>query len=55
MAKEGKYAQVKLPSGEVRMVSLDCKATIGQAGNRSTRRSGSAKQEEADGWAKGPE
>ena len=33
MAKEGKYAQVKLPSGEVRMVSLDCKATIGQVGN----------------------
>lgn len=33
MAKEGKYAQIKLPSGEVRMVSLDCKATIGQVGN----------------------
>ncbi len=33
MAKEGKYAQVKLPSGEVRMVSVDCKATIGQVGN----------------------
>ena len=33
MAKEGKYAFVKLPSGEVRMVSLECKATIGQVGN----------------------
>ena len=33
MAKEGKYAQVKLPSGEVRMIFLDCKATIGQVGN----------------------
>ena len=33
MAKEGKYAQVKLPSGEVRMISQDCKATIGQVGN----------------------
>ncbi|MBW1850746.1 MAG: 50S ribosomal protein L2 [Deltaproteobacteria bacterium] len=33
MAKEGKYAQLKLPSGEVRMVFLDCKATIGQVGN----------------------
>lgn len=32
-AKEGKYAQVKLPSGEVRMISMDCKATIGQVGN----------------------
>lgn len=33
MAKEGRYAQLKLPSGEVRMVSLDCRATIGQVGN----------------------
>ena len=33
MAKEGKYAFIKLPSGEVRMVSLKCKATIGQVGN----------------------
>jgi large subunit ribosomal protein L2 len=33
MAKEGKYAQIKLPSGEVRMVLVNCKATIGQVGN----------------------
>lgn len=33
MAKEGKYAQVRLPSGEVRMILLSCKATIGQVGN----------------------
>jgi len=33
MAKEGKYASVKLPSGEVRMVLQDCFATIGQVGN----------------------
>ncbi len=33
MAKEGKYAQLRLPSGEVRMVLLDCKATVGQVGN----------------------
>ena len=33
MAKEGKYAQVKLPSGEVRMVLQECMATIGQVGN----------------------
>jgi large subunit ribosomal protein L2 len=33
MAKEGRYAQIKLPSGEVRMVPLDCRATIGQIGN----------------------
>ncbi|MBT9139623.1 MAG: 50S ribosomal protein L2 [Dehalococcoidia bacterium] len=33
MAKEGKYAHVRLPSGEVRLVSLECSATIGQVGN----------------------
>lgn len=33
MAKDGKYVQVKLPSGEVRMILQDCKATIGQVGN----------------------
>jgi large subunit ribosomal protein L2 len=33
MAKEKGYAQIRLPSGEVRMVLLDCKATIGAVGN----------------------
>ena len=33
MAKEEPYALVKLPSGEVRMVLMNCKATIGQLGN----------------------
>lgn len=33
MAKEGKYALIKLPSGEVRMVLGRCRATIGQLGN----------------------
>jgi large subunit ribosomal protein L2 len=33
MAKEGKYAQVRLPSGEVRMVRIECRATIGEVGN----------------------
>ncbi len=33
MAKDGDYAQVKLPSGEVRKVHLNCYATIGQVGN----------------------
>lgn len=33
MAKEGAYAQVRLPSGEVRKVSILCKATIGEVGN----------------------
>lgn len=33
MAKEGKYAHIKLPSGEVRLVPSGCRATIGQLGN----------------------
>ncbi len=33
MAKEGDYAHVKLPSGEVRLIRLDCMATIGQLSN----------------------
>lgn len=32
-AKEGKYAIIKLPSGEIRRVTLECRATIGQVGN----------------------
>ena len=33
MAKEGKYATLRLPSGEMRMVPLECRATIGVLGN----------------------
>jgi large subunit ribosomal protein L2 len=33
MAKEGEYASVRLPSGEVRLIRLNCKASIGQVGN----------------------
>ena len=33
MAKEGDYAQVRMPSGEVRKIALACRATIGQLGN----------------------
>ncbi len=33
MAKENGMAQIRLPSGEVRLVRLDCKATVGQIGN----------------------
>ncbi len=32
-AKDGKYAQIKLPSGEIRMINVECRATIGQVGN----------------------
>jgi len=33
MAKEGGYATLKLPSGEMRMVPVNCRATVGQVGN----------------------
>jgi len=33
LAKEGNYAQLKMPSGEVRMIRLDCMATYGSVGN----------------------
>ena len=33
MAREGKYATLRLPSGEMRMVPIGCRATIGQVGN----------------------
>lgn len=33
MAKEGDFAHLKLPSGEIRLIHLDCKATVGQIGN----------------------
>ena len=33
LAKEGKYAHLRLPSGEVRLVLTECRATIGQVGN----------------------
>ncbi len=33
LAKEGEYAQIRMPSSEIRKVHLDCRATIGQIGN----------------------
>jgi large subunit ribosomal protein L2 len=33
LAKEGHYAHVRLPSGEVRLIHMECKATVGQVGN----------------------
>ncbi len=33
MAKEGKYATIRMPSGEMRLILLKCRATIGQVGN----------------------
>lgn len=44
MAKEGGFAQLRMPSGEIRLVKLDCRATIGQVGliERSSFISGKA-------------
>jgi large subunit ribosomal protein L2 len=52
MAKEGKYAQVRLPSSEVRYVSIECKATIGQVGNPeiNTIKLGKAGRKRHMGW-----
>ena len=33
MAKEGKYAHVRMPSGEMRLINVECRACIGQVGN----------------------
>ena len=52
MAKEGDYAQVRLPSGETRMVSMNCRATIGQIGNidHESVRIGKAGRKRHMGW-----
>lgn len=52
MAKEGKYAQVRLPSGEVRYISMECRATIGQIGNVEwgTLKIGKAGRKRYMGW-----
>jgi large subunit ribosomal protein L2 len=52
MAKEGKYAQVRLPSGEVRYVSVECMATIGTVGNAewNTIKIGKAGRKRHMGW-----
>ena len=38
MAKEGKYATLRLPSGEMRMVPIECRATIGVVGGKAGRK-----------------
>ena len=51
LAKEGEYAQVRLPSGEVRKVLMDCMATVGQVGNLTMRTSLLARPAGGAGWA----
>jgi large subunit ribosomal protein L2 len=52
MAKEGKYAHVRLPSGEVRLIHQQCMATIGQVGNtdHGNIRLGKAGRKRQRGW-----
>src|ERR1700674_369780 len=52
MAKEGKYAQIRMPSTEVRKVLLECKATVGQLGNTEHEivRIGKAGRNRWKGW-----
>ncbi len=52
LAKEGKYAHVRLPSGEVRLVLQECRASIGQVGNveHSNIKLGKAGRKRNMGW-----
>lgn len=52
LAKEGDYAQVRLPSSEIRRVHLDCRATVGQVGNldRQNISIGKAGRNRWKGW-----
>lgn len=51
-AKEGKYAHVKLPSGEIKRILLDCKATVGMLSNPEVRavNLGKAGRKRHKGW-----
>ena len=52
LAKQDDYAQIRMPSGEVRMVRLECMATIGQVGNvdHANVRIGKAGRKRHMGW-----
>ncbi|MBM4420376.1 MAG: 50S ribosomal protein L2 [Chloroflexi bacterium] len=52
VAKEGEYAQVRLPSGQVRIVHVRCRATVGQLGNvdHENRKVGGAGHKRRMGW-----
>ena len=54
MAREGDYAQVRLPSGEVRKVHVDCCATVGQVGNLEHENISWARPAASAGSASGP-
>ena len=51
MAKEGRYAQIRLPSGEVRKIAMNARAPIGTVGNPTMRTSASARPAASATWA----
>ncbi|MBI3521918.1 MAG: 50S ribosomal protein L2 [Chloroflexi bacterium] len=52
VAKEGEYAQIRLPSGQIRIVHVRCRATVGQIGNldHENRKVGGAGHKRRMGW-----
>ncbi|HET8568793.1 MAG TPA: 50S ribosomal protein L2 [Candidatus Limnocylindria bacterium] len=52
VAKEGEYAQIRLPSGQIRIVHVRCRATVGQVGNldHENRKIGGAGHKRRMGW-----
>lgn len=52
VAKEGEYAQIRLPSGQIRIVHVRCRATVGQLGNleHENRKIGGAGHRRRMGW-----
>ncbi len=54
MAKEGAYATIKMPSGEMRLIPVACKATIGQVGNVEHEIIRIVKQVKPVTWASNP-
>lgn len=52
LAKEGQYAQLRLPSGQIRIVPVRCRATVGQVGNleHENRKLGTAGKKRHMGW-----
>jgi large subunit ribosomal protein L2 len=54
VAKEGSYATLRLPSGEMRMVHLDCRATVGEVGNSDHENTQLGKAGKARGMGRRP-
>jgi large subunit ribosomal protein L2 len=53
VAREGEYASVKMPSGEIRKINIECVATIGQVGNIDHENVAYGRPGAAGGWVNG--